>query len=68
MLFESVPGAVERFGQSRREFFGFLTEDLGYSIFLADDFLSGRGPLDWRRFDEAHYYPFKAMNYLAIPR
>jgi FkbM family methyltransferase len=68
LLFESVPGAVEKFGQSRREFFEFLTEGQGYSIFLADDFLSGREQLDWGRFDGAHFFPFKAMNYLAIPR
>jgi FkbM family methyltransferase len=68
LLFESVPGAVEKFGRTRREFFAFLTEDLNYFIFLAEDFLAGRGCLDWDRFDRAHYFPFKAMNYLAIPR
>lgn len=68
LLFESAPGGVERFGQTRREFFAFLTEELGYSIFLAEDFLTGRGRLDWDRFDDAHNYPFKALNYLAIPR
>lgn len=68
LLFESAPGCVERFGRTRREFFAFLTEELGYSIFLAEDFLTGRGRLDWDRFDDAHNYPFKALNYLAIPR
>jgi len=68
LLFESVPGGVEKFGDDRRRFFEFLTEELGYSIFLAADFLAGQGHLDWERFEQAHTFPFKAMNYIGILR
>jgi FkbM family methyltransferase len=67
LLFESVPGGVEKFGDDRRRFFAYLTEEMGYSIFLAADFLAGQRSLDWDRFDQAHKFPFKAMNYIGIP-
>jgi len=67
LIFQSLPGGVERFGDDRRRFFDFLTRELGYRIFLAADFLAGGGPLDWDRFDRAHTYPFQAMNYVGIP-
>lgn len=68
LLFESIPGLVDRLGNTRREFFDFLTRDHGYSIFAPKDFLDDGGPLDWDRFDQSHQYPFKALNYLAVSR
>jgi FkbM family methyltransferase len=68
MVFESIIGNVEKFGQTRRDFFEFLTGEFRYSIFIAEDFLAGGEPLNWDRFDEAHHYPFKANNFLGIPR
>jgi FkbM family methyltransferase len=67
LLFESIPGGVEKLGGSRRGFFDFLTAELGYSIFTANDFLADANPLDWDHFDQAHHYPFLALNYFAIP-
>jgi FkbM family methyltransferase len=67
LLFESIPGGVEKFGGTRRALFDFLTAQLGYSIFTAGDFLARGIPLDWDRFDRAHHYPFQALNYLAVP-
>jgi FkbM family methyltransferase len=68
LLFESVPGAGERFGHGHRELFEYLNGPLGYSVYLPVDFLERRPPLDWVRFDASHRYPFRAMNYVAVPR
>jgi FkbM family methyltransferase len=65
-LFESIPGGVEKLGSSRREFFHFLTAELGYAIFTPTAYLARGNPLDWDRFDRAHHYPFEALNYFAI--
>jgi hypothetical protein len=45
LLFESIPGGVEKMGGSRRELFDFVTSRLGYSIFTVGDFLAGGNPL-----------------------
>jgi FkbM family methyltransferase len=66
LLFESIPGGVEKLGATRRELFDFLTS-LDYSIFTPGEFLVRGNPLDWERFDRAHHYPFQALNYLAVP-
>ena len=68
LLFESIPGGVERFGATRREFFDFLSSELGYSIFTISDFLAGEKPLVWDQFEQAHHYPFRALNYFAVSR
>jgi hypothetical protein len=66
ILFESGPGSAERYGLSREELFGFLSSDLGYSIYLIGDFMRGERPIDLRTFDECHKFPFRAFNYLAV--
>lgn len=65
ILFESGPGGAEKLGLTREQLFGFLTDELGYSIYFVKDFLENGKPLDWTTFDNAHHYPFKAFNYLA---
>ena len=66
VLFESGPGGVEKFGLTRRDLFGLLTEEHGYSVYLLKSFLNGDPPLAFADFDRAHEYPFQAFNYLAV--
>ena len=65
ILFESGPGGAEKFGLSRGQLFTFLTDEMGYSVYLIGDYLRGTGPIDLPAFDASHVYPFRAFNYLA---
>lgn len=67
ILFESGPSSTERCGGSRKELFDFFVDELHYSLFFLDDFLTTSRPMTWTDFDAAHVYPFKAFNYLAAP-
>jgi FkbM family methyltransferase len=68
ILFESGPGGAEKFGLSRRDLFSYLAEEQGYAIYMVKDYLTGGGPIDLETFDAAHRYPFRAFNYLALPK
>ena len=67
ILFESGPNNANPMGLTHQQLYQFLTDELDYAIFLFADYLEGRPPLDTERFDQAHVYPFKAFNYLALP-
>jgi len=67
VLFESGPGGAERCGYSRGELFEFFA-GRGYDVFLLKSFLHDREPLDAGGFDRCHLYPFRAFNYLGVPR
>lgn len=47
--------------------FKFLV-DLGYEVYTFGDFLYGKGPLSADEFRKCAIYPFRAFNYVAIPR
>lgn len=67
IIFESAPDGAKSFGMTNRDVFDLLTEEMGYGIYFFKDYLAGRGPTDWDRFDKAHTYPFAAFNFLALP-
>lgn len=67
IIFESAPQGAKAFDMTHRDIFDLLTQRMGYSIYFFKDFLSGQGPTDWERFDQAHHYPFSAFNFLALP-
>lgn len=64
ILFESGPD--QRMGLTHRALFEFFAGQ-GYNIWLLKDYLEDGKPLDCAGFEEAHRYPFKALNYLAVP-
>jgi FkbM family methyltransferase len=66
ILFESGPGCAERFGLACKDLFSFLVNDHGYCVFFLKDYLAQGDPMDAVAFEEAHRYPFKAFNYLAV--
>jgi len=66
ILFESVPCGAEKFGLTHDHLYRFLTNEMGYSIYLIRDFLNGGPSLDQSTFDKCHVYPFRAFNYIAV--
>jgi FkbM family methyltransferase len=55
-------------GLTAESFFEFVTESMGYRIFLLKDWLAGGEVLDFPRFDQAMRYPFQAFNFVLMPR
>jgi FkbM family methyltransferase len=55
-------------GLSRRDLYDFIVVQLDYKIFTFSDFISGKLPLAFEQFLQCGLYPFRAFNFLAIPR
>lgn len=55
-------------GLDRRQLFEFVTEGLGYEVMTFTDFLFNKGPLSYDEFRKCGIYPFRAFNYVALPR
>lgn len=60
--------SLHSIGASRVELFELVTLDLGYSIFTFSDFVYNKGHLSFDEFRKCGLYPFKAFNFIAIPR
>jgi FkbM family methyltransferase len=52
----------------RKTLFEFITADLNYQAFCFGDFLFGKGELTFDEFRKCGIYPFRAFNFVAIPR
>ena len=46
----------------------FLTEVLSYDLFTFGDFLYGKEALTFSEFRKCGLYPFRAFNFVALPR
>lgn len=66
IVFESTPTASSRFGYGPADLHAFY-RDQGYHVYHFADWLAGKGELDLESFLACHRYPFRAMNYLALP-
>ena len=45
-----------------------ITQDLGYDIFSFTDFLFDKGEMTYDEFRKCGLYPFRALNFVAVPR
>jgi FkbM family methyltransferase len=68
LMFESMNFHFQKFGYTPVDFYDYINNKMDYSIFLFTEFLEGGEPLDVERYDAAHYYPFRAYNFLAVPK
>jgi FkbM family methyltransferase len=68
ILFESSHDGAAKLGLKREDLFALFVDEFGYDVFLIDDFLKNRTALTLREFESAAVYPFKAFNFLAVPR
>lgn len=66
ILFEC--GSDTNSGLNRRALFEHITEAMGYDVFTFGDFLFKKGPLGFDEFRKCGIYPFRAFNFLALPR
>ena len=53
---------------SRKSLYKFITQDLGYDIFSFTDFLFDKGEMTYDEFRKCGLYPFRALNFVAVPR
>lgn len=68
VLLECTRQGLTEFAIEPAEVYAFVTEDLGYDVFLLKDFLAGHGPIDAARFAKSMSYPFEAFNYWLVGR
>jgi FkbM family methyltransferase len=66
ILFEC--GADANAGLDRSALFDHITQEMAYDIFTFGDFLHNKGPLSFDEFRKCGIYPFRAFNFIAIPR
>ncbi len=68
IFFECGPSGPKVFGYKAGEIHELLTGQCRYLVFLPKDFLAGGSPVDRAAFEAALVYPFKALNWIAVPR
>ena len=59
---------MEQKDLSRRDLYDYVTSDLGYKIFCFADFAFDKGELTFDEFRKCGLYPFRAFNFVAVPR
>jgi FkbM family methyltransferase len=52
----------------RMALFDYVTDDLSYDVFTYAEFLYEKGPLGRDEFRKCGIYPFRAFNFVALPR
>jgi FkbM family methyltransferase len=65
VLFECTSGTTDQ--PMRRQLFDFFT-DRGYRIYMVGAWLDGGSDVAYEEFEAAMVYPFRAFNWLAIPK
>jgi FkbM family methyltransferase len=60
--------SLDDLGISRRDLYVFVTEKLGYQIFSFSDFLFDKGDLTYSEFLKCGLYPFRAFNFVGLPK
>ena len=68
ILFECTLSGLYSFGFTPGEIFEFLTQQHSYLVFLPKNFLEDGKPLNFEEFHNALQYPFKAFNFIAVPK
>jgi FkbM family methyltransferase len=69
ILFECGPAHdMAKAGRDRLDVYRFLTRQLNYNVFFFADFLFGKNPMTEEEFSKSGIYPFRAFNFLALPR
>jgi FkbM family methyltransferase len=61
-------GADANVGLDRHALFDHLTDAMRYDIFTFGDFLHDKGPIGFDEFRKCGLYPFRAFNFIALPR
>jgi FkbM family methyltransferase len=68
IVFESASSALKLYGLNPADLYGHLVEENGYELFTPRGLLESDQPLNLEQYDRAHHYPFKAFNFVAMPR
>lgn len=68
VLFECARRSTEALGFQVDQVFELLTKDYGYIVMYLHEYLTTRTPLDLDAFKQSMVYPFKAFNFVAVPR
>lgn len=65
ILFECTIDGLKSAGSTPQEIYEYLTQTLGYRVYLLKDYLAGQSGLDYDTFLKSMKYPFQAFNFVA---
>ncbi|MCC6697377.1 MAG: FkbM family methyltransferase [Candidatus Hydrogenedentes bacterium] len=68
VLFECTYSGLSQYGIPPKAVYLFLTEQHRYDVFAVGDWVKNGTPLTQSEFVDALVYPFRAFNFLAVPR
>lgn len=68
VLFECARRSTNALGFEVDQVFNLLTEEYDYSVMYLHEYLSGQQTLDLDGFKQSMFYPFKAFNFVAMPK
>ncbi|MEM8947563.1 MAG: FkbM family methyltransferase [Planctomycetota bacterium] len=68
VMFECARRSTNALGFEVDQVYDLLTNDYDYLVMYLHEYLSNRQPLDLESFKKSMFYPFKAFNFVAVPR
>lgn len=68
VLFECARRSTNALGFEVDQVFDVLTNEYDYSVMYLHEYLGERTELDLEAFKKSMFYPFKAFNFVAVPR
>jgi FkbM family methyltransferase len=68
ILFECTRSGLAASGTTAEQVYAFLSDESRYDVYMMLAWLEGGAALDLTLFDRAMTYPFRAFNFVAVPR
>ena len=68
LLFECTKTGLDAFDATAEQVHAEVAGELGYDVWVPADWHAGKPPLDAAAFAAATLYPFRAFNFVALPR
>ena len=60
--------SFDKSNQNRADIYDYVTQELGYQIYTYVDYLHDKGELSGDEFRKCGLFPFRALNFIALPR
>ncbi|MCC6488010.1 MAG: FkbM family methyltransferase [Candidatus Hydrogenedentes bacterium] len=68
VLFECTYSGLSQYGIPPKAMYQFFMEQHAYDVYTVEDWVKSGAPLSQTEFVDALVYPFRAFNFLAVPR
>lgn len=68
LIVEITKEGLDDFSITPEKIFPLLNSELDYQVYTLEDWLHGKSAIEFNEFEKFMHYPYKAYNFLAIPR